>query len=211
MRPVCFNGLYVILDQASLGKRNPVSVVRSMIRAGVRVLQYRAKGVGDAAVFETCKTLARYCRRSKVLFIVNDRPDIAFSSGADGVHLGTDDLPIAVARKALGPGKIVGLSSHSVAEALRQARKKPDYLALGPIFRSRTKKTRRRLVGLAALGRVAGRVHCPVVAIGGIDARTAGDAIAAGANSVAVVEAVLGARNSEKAARFLSQVIARSA
>lgn len=174
-------------------------------------MQYRAKGIPDAEAFAACRALAKLCRRHKALFIVNDRPDMAVSSGADGVHLGTEDLPIAAVRKALGPGTIIGLSSHSVAQALRQARKKPDYVALGPVFRSRSKKTDRRLLGLAAVRKVSRRLHCPLVAIGGIDAKTAGPVAAAGADAVAVIDAVLGARRPEKAAKILSQVIASAA
>lgn len=199
------------MDRAALGKRGLLDVARSVLRGGARVLQYRAKGISDVRAFADCQALAKLCRRHKALFIVNDRPDIALSSGAHGVHLGTEDLPIAAARKALGPDTIIGLSSHSVAEALRQARKKPDYVALGPVFRSRSKKTGRRLLGLAAVREASRRLQCPLVGIGGIDAKTAGAVAAAGAGAVAVIDAVLGARKPEKAAKILSEVIARGA
>ncbi len=200
-------GLYVILDHETLRGRDPLKIAESVIQGGAQVIQFRGKGLGDAELFEICKQLANLCKRRRIAFIVNDRVDIAWAVGAAGVHLGTQDLPFAVARKLLGTGRIIGVSSHSVSQAIRKARQKPSYLALGPIFKSQTKRTARALLGLVTVKQVARRVQCPVVAVGGIDARTAASVVNAGASAVAVVKSVLGTQRPEKAAKNLSQVI----
>ena len=153
--------------------------------------------------FRNSQRLARLCKQKGVPFIVNDRVDIALSAGADGVHLGDDDLPLKIARKLLGRGKIIGVSSHSVPEALRKVRKDPSYVAFGPVFRSQTKSTRRRLLGLSSLKKISECVRKPVVAVGGIDQKTASQAIAAGASAVAVVQSVLGSTDPGRATKNL--------
>ena len=200
-------GLYVILDHTALAGRDPLNVPTSIIRGGANVIQYRAKGLGDGEFFHHSQRLSRLCKRKGVAFIVNDRVDIAKSVNADGVHLGGDDLPPNIAQKLLGPGKIIGVSSHSVREAWQRARGGPSYVAFGPVFRSRTKRTRRRLLGLSSLKKAARRMRRPLVAVGGIDQKTAGQAIASAASAVAVVHAVLGSQNPGNVVRSLARII----
>jgi thiamine-phosphate pyrophosphorylase len=198
-----FEGLYVILDSAALGRRDPLLVAAQAIRGGARVLQYRAKGVSDAKLYEQCLRLVRLCRAEDVTFLVNDRVDVAISSGAHGVHVGTEDLPMGQARTLLGKRGHVGVSTHSVVAALRCAKLGPSYVALGPIHRSSSKRTRRPLLGLEGLRAVAKRTRCPIVAIGGMDAGNIASAKRAGASAVAVIGSVLSARNPRKATRVL--------
>ncbi len=196
-------GLYVVLDSDSLGRRDPVLVARAAIRGGAKAIQYRAKSLGDAERFANCKRLARLCAEKNVSFVVNDRCDIALAVGASGVHLGHEDMPPRIARKLLGARKIVGVSSHSVPEALKLARCKPDYVAVGPVFESGTKITARRLLGAETVRRIAHKITLPVVAIGGINRHNAQSLIQAGASAVAVIAAVGNAKNPEKATREL--------
>ena len=143
------------------------------------------------------------CSMHGILFIVNDRCDVAMAVGASGVHLGDGDLPLDVARKVLGARKILGVSSHSVRQALRLSRGKPDYLAVGPVFESHTKITARKLLGARTVAQIAGKVACPVVAIGGIDSHNARALMQAGASAIAVVGAIGRAKNPQRATRLL--------
>ncbi len=200
-------GLYVILDEASLGTRDPVIVARAALRGGAKTIQYRAKGVGDAQLFKLCQRLQRLCAKSGAAFIVNDRCDVALAVGAAGVHLGDEDLPLSAARKILGAKKLIGVSSHSVGQALRLAQARPDYLAVGPVFESSTKVTGRKLLGTETIRRIAGKVSCPVVAIGGINRHNAAAVMEAGASAVAVIAAVSRVKNPGKAVREIVQIL----
>ncbi len=141
------------------------------------------------------------------IFIVNDRVDVAKAIGADGVHLGQEDLPLADARAILGPGKLIGISTHTLAQAVEAESGGVDYIGFGPIFPTATKENPGPVVGVDGLREVRARVRIPVVAIGGITAKNAGDVRAAGADGVAVVSAVLAAADPKAAIAKLMQAI----
>ncbi len=202
-------GAYVLLDEEALKGRDACRMARVLIKAGAGALQFRAKAMGDARRLEVCRRLAKICRGHGVPFIVNDRPDLALAAGADGVHLGLDDMPPAIARRILGRGKIIGLSSHSLVQARRRLREKPDYLAIGPVFRSGTKITKRRLLGAPTVRKLARMASCPVVAIGGVDQSNAALIMQAGASAVAVVASVLGSKDPAKSLRHLLQAMGK--
>ena len=126
-------------------------------------------------------------RRAGALLIVNDRADVASLSGAAGVHVGEGDLPATAAREILGPGSVIGCSTHSVEQALSAAALPVDYVALGPIFASAHASVRREPLGVEQVARAAASIHLPLIAIGGIDLARAGDVLAAGAAAVAVM------------------------
>jgi thiamine-phosphate pyrophosphorylase len=136
--------------------------------------------------------------------------DIALAVDADGVHVGQDDMPAPLARKLMGPGKIIGVSVDNVEQALQAERDGADYLGAGPIFATPTKPDAAPPIGLDGLAEICRRVSIPVVAIGGITAENAGAVIAAGADGVAVVSAVVAAENVEEAARRLRQVVEKA-
>ena len=142
------------------------------------------------------------------LLIVNDRCDLAVAVDADGVHLGQGDLPIAYARRLLGPDKIIGLSTHSVAQVQEAMRGQPDYLGFGPIFSTSTKADHDPVVGLEGLRAVRALTRLPIFAIGGITAETAGKVMAAGADGLAVVSAVLTAADLGSAIKSFQQALA---
>jgi thiamine-phosphate pyrophosphorylase len=159
---------------------------------GATLIQLREKHLSPREFYSAAKEALDVARERKVRLIINDRVDIALALGADGVHLGQDDLPPAAARRLLGERAIIGFSTHSVEQARRAASLPVDYLAIGPIFRTSSKENPDAVVGLEGLRRVrraAGSV--PLVAIGGITLETAPEVIAAGADAIAVISLLL--------------------
>jgi thiamine-phosphate pyrophosphorylase len=197
--------LYAILDLDRLGDRPPGASAEALARGGAAIVQLRAKGVPDRRLHALAEETRDGARRGGALFVVNDRPDVALLVGADGVHLGQDDLPTEAARRVLGPDVIVGRSTHSLAQ-LRAAVEEPvDYVALGPVFATATKPDAEPVVGLDTLRAARALTTLPIVAIGGIDAGRARETVSAGADGLAVIGALLDASDLEQATRsFLS-------
>jgi len=160
--------------------------------AGVSFFQYRNKNGTRREIYETALRLARAIRAGGALFILNDHADIAAAVGADGVHLGQDDLPIAVARRILGPEALVGISTHSLEQAGAAAAAGADYIGFGPIYETKTKDAGAAL-GLETLAAVASAVTIPVIAIGGITRDTICEVMRAGADGAAVISAICSA------------------
>ncbi len=183
---------YPIVDTGYLAKigTDPFDFAGVLAQAGVRIAQYRHKDEITRARFEEVEAIAKLFREAAALFIVNDRADIALAVGADGVHIGQDDLPPAEVRRIVGPDLLVGCSTHN-AEQLVAADSQPvDYLAIGPMFGTRSKKNPEPVVGienLPALRRLTGK---PLAAIGGVSIKNAGGLLDAGADSLAVISAV---------------------
>ena len=193
-------GLYVILDTATLGRRPVLAAARAALRGGAAVLQLRDKRLGTGDLYRLAVNLAGLTRRAGRLLIINDRVDVALAAGADGAHVGAHDLPVSVAKRILGKGRIVGASSHSLREAKVMARSGADYVAFGAVFPSLTKPQVKRQ-GIANLRKVARALDKPVVAIGGITTRNAGEVMGSGAVAAAVISAVLKTRDIEGACR----------
>jgi thiamine-phosphate pyrophosphorylase len=186
--------LYAIVDDA-LAARHGFTVpalAAACLAGGARLLQLRCKGASSRAFLDWCDEIVAAARPLGASVIVNDRADLAHLSGAAGVHVGQEDLPVAAARRALAPGQIVGLSTHSVLQIDEAIRLHPDYVAVGPVFGTSTKDTGYDAVGLD-LVRYAARVAGgrPVVAIGGITLDRASLVFEAGATSVAVISDLL--------------------
>ena len=193
-------GLYVIIDTQSLKGRSHIEAASQAIRGGAKVVQLRDKIQSKKELLPIAHQLKNLCAEHNVLFIVNDYLDLVLASGADGLHLGRDDLPISTARKLLPMDKILGCSTTTVEQAITAASEGADYIAVGSIYPSPSKTTA-TVVGLERLRQVRQAVTLPLVAIGGITSDNAAEAIAAGADSVAVISAVLQAEDIEKAAR----------
>lgn len=196
--------LYVIVDRKACGRRQPVYVAREAIAGGADVIQLRDKQANAKELVKVGRTIRSLTYRKKVLFIINDRPDIAKAVGADGVHLGQDDLPIDVARSILGRKKIIGLSTHSVLQAREAQKSGADYIGVGPIFATPT-KPEYKAVGVDLIKKVRNKIRIPFVAIGGIDESNIDEILDAGAISVAVVRAVCGAKDIKGAAKYLKE------
>jgi len=181
--------LYVLITE-ELCSGDWLEVARAAIEGGADCLQLREKHLSDAELLRRARKLADLCHAHGVLCIVNDRPDIARLAGADGVHLGQDDLPVREARKVVGPDAIIGKSTHNLDQALAAAAESPDYIAVGPMFASAT-KPQEHIAGPATLGEVTEKLNLPVVAIGGITPENLEQVLQAGAKCVAVCQAVI--------------------
>ncbi|MBI4549544.1 MAG: thiamine phosphate synthase [Candidatus Omnitrophica bacterium] len=181
------------------------------LRGGVDVLQLRSKSLSDAELLRVGSKLRRLTAKHRRIFIVNDRLDLAIALGADGVHLGQDDLPVAVARKILRDrSKIIGKSTHSLGQALRAAEEGADYIGVGPVFSTPTKPSYEP-VGLDLVREVSRKIKVPFVAIGGIDADNLPQVLEAGARRVAVVRAVFRCDDPYASAQRLKKAILQHA
>jgi thiamine-phosphate pyrophosphorylase len=176
-------------------------VVLSAIRGGATLIQYREKNACMRDKYERAAALCPTVKQHGVPFIVNDRADLALAVDADGVHLGQDDLPAAVARRILGEGSILGVSVGSVAEALQAQQDGADYVSIGPIFPTLTKRDAGDAVSPQLATEIVKTVDLPVMAIGGIDAANASEVMQLGVDGVAVVSAVMTAEDPMLAAR----------
>jgi thiamine-phosphate pyrophosphorylase len=181
--------------------------VAAALRGGARVVQVRAKELPARVLLALAREGVAAARAEGGLLVVNDRPDVALLAGADGVHLGQEDLSPRDARRALPPGALVGLSTHDDTQVEAAAGEPVDYLAIGPVYATRTKADARPVVGLEGVRAARARTRLPLVAIGGITADNARAAIDAGADGVAVLSAVLAGDDVEAAVRRLRAAI----
>jgi thiamine-phosphate pyrophosphorylase len=200
--------LYVITDSGLAHGRSHVEVVQAALAGGATAIQLRDKGASGRQLAETGRALHELTRAAGAILIVNDRVDVAVAIDADGVHVGQEDLAAADARKIIGPGKIVGVSAATIAEAIAAERDGADYLGVGTVFATGSKADAGAPIGTEALARVAGAVRIPSVAIGGINAANAAACIEAGAAGVAVISAVVSADDIAAAAKRLREVVA---
>jgi len=194
--------LYPILDTATLSRHGlgPVEAAEAMLEGGAEILQLRHKGLFTRALLAHAEAIAALCRQSEALFIIDDRADMAQLTGA-GLHLGQEDLPPATARNLLDDKVVIGFSTHN-PEQLRSAAAEPvQYLALGPVFATGTKKNPDPVVGLEKLRLWRGLTDRPLVAIGGITRENALSVLDAGADSVAVIGDLYPARLSRASLR----------
>ena len=198
--------LYVVLDRAATAGRDLDELLDAVIAGGCRMVQLRDKSSPSGRVLPIAERLRTRCREAGALFIVNDRVDLAVAVGADGVHLGQDDLPPRVARPLLRPGMILGVSTHSVQQARQAEADGADYVAVGSMFPTRTKPDF-ELVGPALVRALRPEIRVPLVGIGGITPDNVGEVIRAGADGVAVISAVCGAQDpSAASAHFLDAI-----
>ncbi|MDX2227452.1 MAG: thiamine phosphate synthase [Verrucomicrobiae bacterium] len=187
--------LYGIIDSAYLGTHSPAFCAAEMIAGGVDLLQIRAKGLPPAQIAAMAQAVLPQCVAAGVPLIINDFPEIAREVGAQGCHVGQDDLSVEEVRKIIGPGKIVGKSTHSMEQALAAMDEKPDYIGVGPVFPTRTKPDY-RAVGLELVARVSqasreGRITVPFVCIGGITLENKNRVREAGGHLICVVSGIL--------------------
>jgi len=195
--------LYVITDRRLSGGKSHPEVMQAAIEGGATAIQLRDKEASTRELVEAGLALRELARRHGVAFIVNDRADVALAVDADGVHVGQDDMPARLARKLMGPNKIVGVSVSTVEEALRAEADGANYISASPVFSTPTKLDTPPPTGLEGLRAIAGAVHIPVIAIGGINEGNVEEVIRAGADGVAVVSAVVAAPDIAEAARRL--------
>ncbi|HEX6142770.1 MAG TPA: thiamine phosphate synthase [Geminicoccaceae bacterium] len=206
MKPAFDPTLYLVTDP-DLGRGRPLeAIVEAAVRGGATLVQLRDKGAGGGALLEQALALKRLLLPLGVSLIINDRVDVAAAAGL-GCHLGQTDLPARAARSILGPDALLGLSLDAVEQAAAADPDLLDYLAFGPFAGTTTKADAGPAVGAARLAEVRKRTHLPLVAIGGIGRGNTGEAIAAGADGVAVVSAIVAADDPEAAARSIRNAI----
>jgi thiamine-phosphate pyrophosphorylase len=181
---------------------NLIATVESALKGGITLVQYRDKNTEDEVRFQRAQQLRELCHQYQALFLVNDRVDLALAVGADGVHLGQTDLPIAVARRLLGPQAIIGRSTTNPDEMSRALSEGADYIGVGPVYSTPTKPGK-AAAGLDYVRYAAAQAPVPWFAIGGIDGDNLGEVLQAGAQQVAIVRAVMEAENPTQAAQAI--------
>lgn len=183
-------GLYVILDFEALAGRSPVEALKQAAEGGARLFQYRDKASSGGEIYRRAVQLREASADLGAILIINDRCDLALAVDADGVHLGQRDLPLADARRIMGSGKIIGVSTHRPEHVREAAAGGADYIGFGPIFSTGTKPDHEPVVGVEGLRQVRALTSLPVFAIGGIALSSLDGVLAAGADGVAVIAAV---------------------
>jgi thiamine-phosphate pyrophosphorylase len=198
-------GLYVVVDTEWLKGRKHIEVTEQAIRGGAGVVQLRCKEGSTGEFLRMAKDIKQICVEHGILFIVNDSLEVALASNADGLHIGQDDLPAATARKLIPIDMILGVSVNTVAEAGTALADGADYLGVGAIYSTATKEAA-KAVGVGRIKEIKKVLDLPIVAIGGINKNNLKEVIRAGAGSAAVISAVLGADDIEKATRLLVDI-----
>ena len=192
MPPLVLPPLYAILDPEQTKGRAPESVLRDLLDGGAAILQLRVKTMAPSDFFQLAQRARAETRARGCKLIVNDRVDIALACDADGVHLGQDDLPLAVGRQLMGT-KIVGISTHDIEQAQEAELNGADYIGFGPMFGTTTKNTGYAARGIDMLRQIRAAVKLPIVAIGGINEQNVKQVWQAGADSAAIISDILGA------------------
>lgn len=199
--------LYLVTDRSLSRGRPTAEIVRQAVQGGVTCVQLREKSCGTREFLEEARAVKAVLAGTGVPLIINDRLDVALAAGADGVHLGQRDMPLAEARRLAPSGWIIGVSAESVADAVQAEREGADYVGASPVFATPTKTDTAPPLGLDGLRAVCAAVKIPVVAIGGIHAGNAHAVRAAGAAGLAVVSAIVAAESPRAAAAELWRCI----
>lgn len=199
--------LYVITDAKLSRGRSHLEVAQAAIEGGASIIQFRDKEMSTRQLVETARKIKELTDEASIPLIINDRLDVALAVDADGVHVGQDDMPAALARQLIGPHKILGVSASTVEEALQAEREGADYVSASPVFTTPTKPDAPPPTGLEGLRAIVEAVNLPVIAIGGINEKNAAEVIEAGAQGIAVISAVISAPDIVAAARHLRETV----
>lgn len=199
--------LYLVTDRGLSQNRSMEEIIEAAIAGGVTVVQLREKGMPEEEFIREAVRLRRITEKLGVPLIVNDSLRVAQACGADGIHLGQEDMSCSTARALLGADPIIGISVSNVDEALQAVADGADYLGVSPIFRTPTKTDTPPPVGIEGLRNIRSRISLPLVAIGGISARNVAEILQAGADGIAVVSAIMAAPDPLAAAAELAAMI----
>lgn len=200
--------LYLVTDLGLAAGRPLDEIVRGAIEGGVTMVQYRDKRSGTRAMIEGARAVLAVAREAGRPLLINDRVDVALATDADGVHLGQEDMSVAAARRLLGPRRILGVTADGPEQAAQAERAGADYIGCNAVFATPTKSDTGAPLGLEGLRRLVASTALPVVAIGGVNRSNAADLLGAGAAGLAVVSAIMGAREPRLAARELATAVA---
>ena len=198
--------LYGILDTGYCAPAAMPDMLAAMLRGGVDLVQLRAKDLPPDRILELARVLHPLTRAAGVPFLLNDHPALAAEAGVEGAHVGQDDLSVAEARRLAGPGSLVGLSTHSLEQAIAAISEAPDYLGFGPLFATLTKPDYTP-IGIADIAAVHARVALPVFCIGGIKRENLPRVLAAGARRVVIVSGILTAADPETCVRECADLL----
>lgn len=199
--------VYLVTDEEMLNGITLKSAVEEAILGGATIIQLREKNLSSRDFYNRALEIREITLKYNVPLIINDRVDIAMAIDADGVHLGQQDLPVSIARKILGNNKIIGVSAQNIDLALKAQNDGADYLGVGAVFKTNTKKDALQGVGLQMIKSISEKIKIPFVGIGGIDHSNAKSVIESGANGVAIVSCILKQKNIRKATEDLRKLV----
>ncbi len=208
MTALDLRGLYFITDR-NLSRKGIVEDVKSAIRGGVKIVQYREKEKCTRKMIEEAKEIGKICSANNVVFIVDDRVDVALAVGADGVHIGEHDIDFETARKILGNEKIIGVSVRSLEDAKKFEKLGADYISFSPIFETTTKKDIGNPIGLDVIKQAKKELRTTFTVIGGITQENLEDVLNAGADSVCMISAIFKKDDVESEVRRIRGIIKR--
>lgn len=195
--------LYLITDRHQTGGRDLLAVVEGALAGGVRCVQLREKDLPARALLELARAMRSLTDRFGARLLINDRVDIALAAGADGVHLGEEGMPAAVARKLLGSGRLIGVSCHGRGGAAAAVAQGADFITFGPVYPTPSKAAYGEPVGIGQLAATTQEIHIPVFALGGIKEANIPEALAAGAAGIALISAIIAAPDPRERARAI--------
>jgi thiamine-phosphate pyrophosphorylase len=198
--------LYLVTDRTLAGSKDFYRSIELALEGGVTMLQLREKAVSTLEFYNIALKVKAIAKQYHVPFIINDRLDIALAVDADGLHIGQEDMPLAIARNILGPDKMIGVSAFTVEESLLAEKAGADYLGIGAVFPTASKDDA-KAVSLTALAHIKQAVNIPVVAIGGINRANAVEAMAAGIDGISVISAILAQNDVKQAAVKLYDIV----
>ncbi|MFH0926142.1 MAG: thiamine phosphate synthase [bacterium] len=190
--------LYTLTKDKTQYGLSHIEIAKEVIAGGADVVQLRAKVIPDKMIYESALQIRRLTQENKVLFIVNDRIDILLAVKADGVHLGQDDIPLKTARLIIGNEKIIGISTHSLEQAIKAEGEGADYIAIGPVFNTSSKKTDLEPLSQELIKKIVATINIPIVAIGGISLNNLKELKSIGITNVAVMSAIVDSQNIKK-------------
>lgn len=199
--------LYLVTDRGLAGERDIVDIVRESVEGGATMVQLREKTLDTGAFIALALRLKEVLKPYGVPLVINDRVDVALACDADGVHIGQSDMPYEMARKLMGPDKIIGLSVENFDQVEQANSLDVDYIGISPVFATPTKTDTAAPFGLDGLRRAVRLSKHPTVAIGGMNSSTAAEVMAAGTDGIAVVSAIVCAESPREASRQLLQII----
>ena len=199
--------MYLVTDRGLIRGRDLVSLVLEAVRGGVSAVQLREKNCPAGEFVQLAGNLKDRLAESNVPLIINDRVDVALAAGADGVHIGQEDIPYHQVRSMLGPNRIIGLSVNTYAQLMEADRTDVDYLSLSPVYPTQTKKDTKEPFGLEGLRKARSMTQKPLITIGGVNKQNLASIMATGMDGVALVSAICAADSPENAARELTDII----
>ncbi|GAB6150063.1 thiamine phosphate synthase [Clostridium novyi] len=198
--------LYLITDRSFLNGRSLAECVEDAIKGGATLVQVREKNISTRDFYNIAREVQEVTTKYNVPLLINDRIDIALAINADGVHLGQSDMPIELARKILGDDKVIGISAGNVKEAIEAEKAGADYVGLGAVFFTGTKKDIDEPIGLAGLKEITEKITIPSVAIGGINKENAKSVLATGVDGISVISAILKNDDIQGASKTLANI-----